>query len=66
MSNSCALMIKKGMKQRFNHTTVKLIKCNIKNEYGPSPAAESTPDCKRTEEDKRVTKKRKETAFLLD
>ena len=66
MSNDYALMIKKEMKQRFNHITVKLIKCNIKNEYSSSSAVESAPDCKRTEKDKREVKKRKKTAFLLN
>ena len=46
--------------------TAKLIKCNIDNEYGPSPAVKSMPDCKRTEKDKRKVKKRKEIAFILN
>ena len=69
MSNGCvltALTIKKGMKQRFNYMTVKLIKCNINNEYSPSFAVRSTSDCMRTEKDKRKVKKRKKTAFMLD
>ena len=66
MSNSCALATEKETEQRFNYTTAKLIKCNINNEYGPSSAVKSTPDCKRTEKDKREVKKRKKTAFILD
>ena len=60
------LMIEKEMKQGFNYTTAKLIKCNVNNKYGSSSAVESAPDCKRTERDKRKVKKRKETAFMLD
>ena len=66
MSNGCALAIKKGMEQRFNHTTAKLIECNIENEYGPSSTAGSMLNCERTEEDKRKVKKRKKIAFLLN
>ena len=65
-SNGCALATEKEMKQRFNYMTAKLIKCNIDNEYGPSSAVESTPNCERTEKDKRKVKKRKKTAFILN
>ena len=54
------------MKQRFNHMTAKLIKCNVNNEYGSSSAVESAPNCKRTERDKRKVKKKKKIAFMLD
>ena len=54
------------MKQGFNYMTVKLIKCNVNNEYSPSSAVKSTPDCMRTEKDKRKVKKREETAFILN
>ena len=66
MSNSCTLTIKKRMKQRFNHMTAKLIKCNVNNEYGSSSTVESAPDYIRTKKDKREIKKRKETAFMLN
>ena len=66
MSNGCALAIKKGTEQEFNHITAKLIECNIKNEHSSSSAAESAPDCEKTEEDKREAKKREKTAFLLN
>ena len=66
MSNGCALMTEKRMKQRFNYMTVKLIKYNINNEYSSSSTVESTPDYKRTEKDKRKVKKRKKTAFILN
>ena len=46
--------------------TVKLIKCNIDNEYNSFSAVESTSDYKRTEKDKRKIKKRKKTAFMLN
>ena len=46
--------------------TAKLIKYNINNEYSPSSAVESAPNCKRIEKDKREIKKRKKTAFMLD
>ena len=54
------------MKQRFNYMTVKLIKYNINNEYGPFSAVESAPDYIRTEKDKRKVKKREEIAFILN
>ena len=69
MSNSCALAAlatKKEMKQGFNYMTVKLIECNINNEYGPSSVVKSAPNCERTERDKRKIKKRKKTAFMLN
>ena len=69
MFNGCALAAlttEKRIKQRFNHMTAKLIKYNVNNEYGPSPAVESMPDYERTEKDKRKVKKRKKTAFILD
>ena len=44
------------MKQRFNHITVKLIKCNVNNEYGPSFAVKRALKCKRTEKNKREIK----------
>ena len=66
MSNGCALATEKGMKQRFNHMTVKLIKCNVNNEYGPSSAMKSMPNCERTEEDKREVKRREKIAFMLN
>ena len=46
--------------------TVKLIKYNINNEYSPSSAVKSMPNCERTEKDKRKIKKRKKTAFILN
>ena len=46
--------------------TVKLIECNVNNEYSPFSAVESTPDYERTEKDKREIKKREETAFMLN
>ena len=61
-----ALVIKKRTEQRFNYITVKLIKYNVNNEYDPSSAVKSAPDCKRTERDKREIKKRKKTAFILN
>ena len=67
-SNDCALAAlttEKGMKQRFNYMIVKLIKYNINNEYDSFSAVESTSDYVRTEKDKRETKKRKKTAFIL-
>ena len=69
MSNGYALttlVIKKKTEQRFNYMTVKLIKCNVNNEYGPSSAVKSALNYERTEKDKREVKKRKETAFILD
>ena len=54
------------MKQRFNHMIVKLIKCNVNNEYSPSSAVKSAPNYKKTEKDKREAKKRKKTAFILN
>ena len=66
MSNSCALMIKKKTEQRFNYITAKLIKYNINNEYDSSSAVKSASDYKRTEKDKRETKKREKTAFILN
>ena len=69
MSNGCALAAlatEKGMKQRFNHITAKLIKCNVNNKYGPSSAVKSAPNCIRTEKDKEEVKKKKETAFMLN
>ena len=69
MSNSCALAalaIKKKIRQEFNYMTVKLIKCNIDNEYGSFSAVERAPNCKKTEEDKREIKKREKTAFVLN
>ena len=59
-------MTEKRMKQGFNYMTVKLIECNVNNEYGPSSAVKSVPDCVRTEKDKREVKKRKKTAFMLN
>ena len=46
--------------------TAKLIKYNVNNEYGPSSTVKSTPNCMRTEKDKREVKKRKKTAFILN
>ena len=69
MSNGCtlvALIIKKETEQRFNYMTVKLIKCNVNNEYGPFSAVKSAPNCERTEKDKREAKKREKTAFILN
>ena len=69
MSNDCALTVlatEKRTKQGFNYITVKLIKCNVNNEYGSSSAVKSAPDCERTEKDKRKIKKRKKTALMLD
>ena len=56
MSNGCALATEKGMKQRFNYMTAKLIKYNINNEYGSSSAVKRAPECKRTEKNKREIK----------
>ena len=56
MSNGCALVIKKGIKQEFNYMTVKLIKCNVNNEYSPSSAVKRVLKCKRTEKNKREVK----------
>ena len=69
MSNGCALAAlatKKGTEQKFNHMTVKLIKCNIDNEYNLSSAVRSASNYERTEKDKRKAKKRKKTAFILN
>ena len=66
MSNSCILMTEKEIEQKFNHMTTKLMKCNVKNEYGPSSDVKSAPNCKKTEEDKRKTKRREKTAFMLN
>ena len=69
MSNDCALTAlttKKETEQKFNHMTAKLIKCNVDNEYSSSSAVKSTPNCKRTEKDKREVKKREKTAFMLN
>ena len=69
MSNGCiltALITEKKTEQRFNYMTVKLIKCNINNEYNSSSAVKSALNCIRTEKDKRKIKKRKETAFILN
>ena len=65
-SNGCALTIKKGMKQRFNHITAKLIKCNVDNEYDSSSAVKRAPECKRIEKNKREAKQQKRTAFILN
>ena len=54
------------MKQRFNHMTAKLIKCNINNKHDSSSAVKSAPNCKRTEKDKRKIKKREKTALMLN
>ena len=51
----------RGIKQGFNHIIVKLIKCNVNNEYDSSFAVKKAPECKKTEEDKR-----EKTAFVLD
>ena len=56
MSNDCALMTKKGMKQRFNYMTAKLIKCNVNNEYDSFSAVKRASKCKRTEKNKRKVK----------
>ena len=66
MSNGCALMTEKEMKQRFNHITAKLIKCNINNKYDPFSAEKKAPKCKRIEKNKREIKQQKETAFILN
>ena len=66
MSNDCALMIKKEIKQGFNYMTAKLIKCNVNNEYGSSSAVKRVPEYKRTEKNKREIKQQKKTAFILD
>ena len=66
MSNSGALATEKKTEQEFNHITAKLIKYNVNNEYGPSPAVKSAPNYKRTEKDKREIKKREKTAFILN
>ena len=66
MSNSCALATEKGMKQRFNHITAKLIKYNINNKHGPSSAEERALKCERTEKNKREVKQQKKTAFVLN
>ena len=55
-SNSCALMTEKGMKQKFNHMTAKLIKCNVNNKYDSSSAVKRALKCKRTEKNKREAK----------
>ena len=60
------LMTEKGIKQRFNYITVKLIECNVNNKYDLSSAVKSTLNCIRTEKDKRKVKKREETAFVLN
>ena len=60
------LVTEKGTEQRFNYITVKLIECNIDNEYDSSSAVKSAPDYMRTEKDKREVKKREETAFVLN
>ena len=44
------------MKQKFNHITAKLIKCNVDNEYDSFPAEERAFKCKRTEKNKREAK----------
>ena len=46
--------------------TVKLIKCNVNNEYSSFSAVRSALNYERTEKNKRETKKRKKTAFILD
>ena len=56
MSNGCILIIKKGIKQKFNYMTAKLIKYNINNEYDSSSAVKKAPKCKRTEKNKRKAK----------
>ena len=61
-----ALATEKEMKQRFNYMTVKLIECNVNNEYDSFSAVESMLNCVRTGKDKREIKKRKKTAFILD
>ena len=45
---------------------IKLIECNVNNEYGPFSGVESAFNCERTEEDKREVKKRKKIAFMLN
>ena len=59
-------MTEKRTEQRFNYMTVKLIKCNVDNEYDSFSAVESVSNCERTEKDKREIKKRKKTAFVLN
>ena len=54
------------MKQKFNHMTAKLIKCNIDNKYGSFSAVKRAPECKRTEKNKREVKQQKKIAFILD
>ena len=49
-------MIKKGMKQGFNYMTVKLIECNVDNEYDSFSAVERVSECKRIEKNKREVK----------
>ena len=66
MSNDCALVTEKEIKQRFNYITAKLIKCNVNNEYSSSSAVERAPECKRTEKNKREVKQQKKTAFMLN
>ena len=69
MSNGCALaalVTEKKMKQRFNYMTVKLIECNVNNEYDSSSAVERASECKRTEKNKRKVKQQKKTAFILN
>ena len=56
MSNGCALATEKEMKQRFNHMTAKLIKCNVNNEYNSFSAVKRAFKYKRTEKNKRKIK----------
>ena len=56
MSIDCALMTEKGIKQKFNYMTAKLIKCNINNEYSSSSAMKRVSECKRIEKNKREIK----------
>ena len=46
--------------------TVKIIKCNVNNEYNSSSAVERVLNYERIEEDKREIKKREEIAFILN
>ena len=59
-------MTEKGTEQRFNHITVKLIECNVDNEYSPFPAVKRAPECERTEKNQRKIKQQKKIAFVLD
>ena len=69
MFNDCVLVIltiEKRIEQKFNYITVKLIKCNVDNEYDFSSAIKSAPNYIRIEKDKRKAKKRKKITFILN